>query len=57
MIVAIYMKICLPFLSKDKLISQIRYTDLIIVDGNPLEDPESNLRLIMKDDKIYENTL
>ncbi len=39
------------------------YADLLIVDGNPLEDirvledPEKNLRLIMKDGKIYKNTL
>ncbi|MBW2367758.1 MAG: amidohydrolase family protein [Deltaproteobacteria bacterium] len=37
--------------------------DLLIVDGNPLEDvllladPEKNLRLIMKDGKTYKNTL
>jgi len=39
------------------------YADIIIVDGNPLEDisllgdPEKNLKLIMKDDKIYKNTI
>lgn len=39
------------------------YADLIIVDGNPLEDlnlvanPEQNFVLIMKDGKIYKNTL
>ena len=39
------------------------YADLLIVDGNPLEDitlladPEKNLKLIMKDGKIYKNTL
>jgi imidazolonepropionase-like amidohydrolase len=39
------------------------YADLIIVDGNPLEDikilsdPDKNIRLIMKDGKIYKNTL
>ncbi len=37
--------------------------DLVIVNGNPLEDiglladPESNLLLIMKDGKVYKNTL
>ena len=37
--------------------------DLLIVDGNPLEDvrvleePEKNLRLIMKDGRIYKQTL
>ena len=39
------------------------YADLLIVDGNPLEDilllvdPEKNLKIIMKDGKIYKNTL
>jgi len=39
------------------------YADLLIVDGNPLEDievmtdPDTNFRIIMKDGKIYKNTL
>ncbi len=39
------------------------YADLIIVDGNPLEnldliaDPENNFKVIMKDGVIYKNTL
>jgi imidazolonepropionase-like amidohydrolase len=39
------------------------YADLLIVDGNPLEnieimtDPGKNFKLIMKDGKIYKNTL
>jgi imidazolonepropionase-like amidohydrolase len=39
------------------------YADLVIVDGNPLEDvtilsePEASLKLIMKDGVIYKNTL
>ncbi len=39
------------------------YADLILVDGNPLEDielmvdPGANFRLIMKDGVIYKNTL
>lgn len=39
------------------------YADLIIVEGNPLEDitllsdPGKNLRLIMKDGTVYKNTL
>ena len=39
------------------------HADLLVVDGNPLEDlsvmtnPEKNLRIIMKDGKIYKNTL
>jgi imidazolonepropionase-like amidohydrolase len=37
--------------------------DLLIVDGNPLDDvrvlenPEANLRVIVKDGAIYKNTL
>jgi len=37
--------------------------DIIIVDGNPLEDitllvyPDKNLKLTMKDGRVYENTL
>jgi len=39
------------------------YADLLIVEGNPLKDikllgdPEKNLKLIMKDGKVYKNTL
>ena len=39
------------------------YADLILVDGNPLEnldlvaDPEANFDLIMKDGVIYKNTM
>ena len=39
------------------------YADLLIVDGNPLEDlrvlldPGTNLKLIMKDGVIYKNEL
>ena len=39
------------------------YADLIIVDGNPLEDlnlvadPEKNFVVIMKDGKVYKNIL
>ena len=39
------------------------YADLLIVDGNPLEDimvmaePEKNLRLIIKDGKVHKNSL
>lgn len=37
--------------------------DLLLVDGNPLEnidliaDPDKNLVLIMKDGKVYKNTI
>jgi len=39
------------------------YADLLLVDGNPLEnielmiDPEKNFKIIMKDGRIYKNTL
>lgn len=39
------------------------YADLLLVDGNPLEDVrvledyENNLKMIMKDGVIYKNTL
>jgi len=39
------------------------YADLLIVDGNPLEDikvlgdPDNNLKMIMKDGVVYKNTL
>ena len=39
------------------------YADLLIMEGNPLEDtsvltkPEENLKIIMKDGKIYKNLL
>lgn len=44
-------------------ISEGAYADLILVHGNPLEnlklveDPENNFKLIMKDGKIYKNTI
>lgn len=45
------------------VIDEGAYADMILVDGNPLEDlesvadPENNFDLIMKDGKIYKNTL
>jgi len=45
------------------IIEQGAYADILIVDGNPLEnievlaDPDNNLKVIMKDGKIYKNTL
>ena len=39
------------------------YADILIVNGNPIENielltnPEKNLKLIMKDGKIYKNTI
>ncbi len=44
-------------------ISEGAYADLIIVNGNPLQDiqlivnPDENFQLIMKDGKVYKNTL
>ena len=45
------------------VIKEGAYADLIIVDGNPLQnldlvaDPENNFKVIMKDGKVYKNTL
>jgi imidazolonepropionase-like amidohydrolase len=45
------------------VIQEGAYADILLVDGNPLEDilllgdPEKNLLLIMKDGKVYKNTL
>lgn len=45
------------------VIKEGAYADLILVDGNPLEnldlvaDPENNFVLIMKDGQVYKNTL
>ncbi|MBT3139712.1 amidohydrolase family protein [Ruegeria litorea] len=45
------------------VIAEGAYADLILVDGNPLEnidliaDPHKNFDLIMKDGKVYKNTL
>jgi len=39
------------------------YADLLLIDGNPIEnievmtDPEENFKIIMKDGKFYKNTL
>jgi imidazolonepropionase-like amidohydrolase len=45
------------------VIQEGAYADLLVIDGNPLEDisimtdPEKNFRIIMKDGVIYKNTL
>lgn len=45
------------------VITEGAYADLLVIDGNPLEDisimtdPEKNFKVIMKDGKIYKNTL
>jgi imidazolonepropionase-like amidohydrolase len=52
-----------PYPGKLGVIEEGAYADILLVDGNPLEDlkliekPEDNLVLIMKDGKIYKNTL
>jgi imidazolonepropionase-like amidohydrolase len=51
-----------PYPGKLGVIEEGAYADLLLVDGNPLEniklfdDPGKNLALIMKDGKIYKNT-
>jgi imidazolonepropionase-like amidohydrolase len=45
------------------VIEEGAYADLVLVDGNPLEDislladPDKNLRLIVKDGVIYKNSI
>ena len=45
------------------VIEEGAYADILIVAGNPLEDillltdPKANIPLIMKDGKVYKNTL
>ncbi len=52
-----------PYPGKLGVIEEGAYADLILVDGNPLEnldlvaDPDKNFVVIMKDGKIYKNTL
>ena len=52
-----------PYPGKLGVIEEDAYADLLLVDGNPLEnlhlfdEPEKNLALIMKDGKIYKNTI
>jgi len=52
-----------PYPGKLGVIEEGAYADLLLVDGNPLEnldlvaDPEKNFVVIMKDGKIYKNTL
>ena len=52
-----------PYPGKLGVIAEGALADLLLVDGNPLEnlklfnEPEKNLLVIMKDGKIYKNTL
>ena len=47
----------------DGVIEEGAYADLLLINGNPLADisiltkPEENLALIMKDGKIFKNTV
>jgi len=52
-----------PYPGKLGVIEEGAYADILLVNGNPLEmlelfdNPEENLALIMKDGKIYKNTV
>jgi imidazolonepropionase-like amidohydrolase len=52
-----------PYPGKLGVIEEGAYADLLLINGNPLEDisiltkPEENLALIMKDGKIFKNTV
>jgi imidazolonepropionase-like amidohydrolase len=52
-----------PYPGKLGVIEEGAFADLLLVDGNPvenlklLEDPDKNLVLIMKDGKVVKNTL
>ena len=52
-----------PYPGKIGVIEEGAFADLLLIEGNPLEDisiltePEKNISLIMKDGKIYKNTI
>jgi imidazolonepropionase-like amidohydrolase len=52
-----------PYLGKLGVVEQGALADLLLVDGNPLDnidliaDPAKNFKIIMKDGKVYKNTL
>jgi imidazolonepropionase-like amidohydrolase len=52
-----------PYPGKLGVVEQGALADLLLVDGNPLDninliaDPANNFKLIMKDGTIYKNTL
>ena len=52
-----------PYPGKLGVIEEGAYADLLLINGNPLADieiltnPEENLALIMKDGKVYKNTI
>jgi imidazolonepropionase-like amidohydrolase len=52
-----------PYPGKLGVVQEGAYADLLLVDGDPLAnfnliaDPDKNFKIIMKDGKIYKNTL
>ena len=52
-----------PYPGKVGVVEEGAYADLLLVDGNPLEnidlvaDAERNFKIIMKDGRIFKNTL
>ena len=52
-----------PYPAKVGVVEAGAYADLLLVDGNPLEnidlvaDAERNFKIIMKDGRIFKNTL
>jgi imidazolonepropionase-like amidohydrolase len=52
-----------PYPGKLGVVEQGAFADLLLVDGNPLDninliaDSANNFKIIMKDGKIYKNTL
>jgi imidazolonepropionase-like amidohydrolase len=52
-----------PYPGKLGVIAEGALADLLVIDGNPLEnirileDPDKSLKIIMKDGKLYKNTL
>jgi imidazolonepropionase-like amidohydrolase len=52
-----------PYQGKIGVLEAGAFADMLVVDGNPLEninllnDPEKNLAVIMKDGSVYKNTL
>lgn len=52
-----------PYPAKVGVVEEGAFADLLLVDGNPLEnidlvaDAERNFKIIMKDGRIYKNTL
>ena len=52
-----------PYPGKLGVVQEGAYADLLLVDGDPtvnldiIANPDKNFRIIMKDGKIYKNTL